>query len=249
MKYHNGANGPAICKAEVRACPVGSESEHFSTEKEARTVYEENMAKTHGAFTSVSRQTEAAQLNVRASKAIQERDALGRAESILAAAESDTDQVAMDKAWSEVKDLDSMQLYKDDDRSTVSDMADTVELARSDVEMTLTEYSDTLDSLEADEPAEAKSKLDKLDPLQWESWPSNAFRKRHGFGQYHDRWQNFRTEDGNKLHVVTNEHDAPGQAKYFVAYQKHDPKEFETLYRTPREITETAARDLGYSDD
>lgn len=43
-KYHLTAEGPKLCGATVRACPLGGE--HFATEEAARTAYEARMAST-----------------------------------------------------------------------------------------------------------------------------------------------------------------------------------------------------------
>lgn len=42
-KIHNGANGPAVCKAEIRSCPIGGE--HFDSMESAQKAYEEKMEK------------------------------------------------------------------------------------------------------------------------------------------------------------------------------------------------------------
>lgn len=47
-KFHVGANGPAPCTATVRACPVGSEDEHYATQAQAQAKFEQTMANEFG---------------------------------------------------------------------------------------------------------------------------------------------------------------------------------------------------------
>lgn len=49
VKYHNTPNGPARCRAEVKACPYGAAGQpHFARKDEAQAAYEKAMTKTFG---------------------------------------------------------------------------------------------------------------------------------------------------------------------------------------------------------
>lgn len=242
-RYHNTPDGPRPCTASVRACPIGGESDHYTDEAEARQAYETSMQEKYGSLTSHSRSKEVESVETKAEKALSEREALGRAEAILAVSDSDRDSV--NRAWKEVENLDSVAAYRDDfDPGTGSaeDLRDITDLARSDVEMKLLEYSEQLDGLEED----SSPRLEKLDPMDWSSGPSRRFTSKHGWHPYDDSWENYETPSGDKLHVVRNEREAPGQVKFFVAKKKPNPPEFGAMYSTPKEISPSIASELGY---
>lgn len=47
-KYHIGSNGPKECTALKRDCPLGENTPHFSSEKEAESYWQESLIETHG---------------------------------------------------------------------------------------------------------------------------------------------------------------------------------------------------------
>ena len=47
-KWHNGAKGPAICKAKEGNCPFGGKESHYESEDKAMTVYQETQEKEFG---------------------------------------------------------------------------------------------------------------------------------------------------------------------------------------------------------
>lgn len=244
-KFHNTPDGPRPCTASVRACPVGDESDHYPNEQEARKAYESSMNQQYGTLAIHSRAKEVESVEAKASRALAERETLGRAEAILA---SDSSQEAVHRAWAEVENLESVEEYKEDFDSrtgSAEELQDIADLARSDVEMKLQEYSDQMDGLEED----TSPKLEALDPMDWSSGPSQKFARNHGWHPYDDQWENFETESGDKLHVVRNDREAPGEVRFFVAKRKPEFTEFGSQYSTPKEISPFMAGELGYSKD
>ena len=153
-KYHIGKNGPAVCRATVRDCPIGGEEVHFTNKTEAQTAYEKNLSKELGVF-AIHKVPAVQVLESKAKVALEERDVLGRAESILSTASSNDDPVTLKVVWSEVKDLPTLKNYsmrfsKETGPTNVKDFQRIVNLARDDVEYTIDKYTKKFDLYESE---------------------------------------------------------------------------------------------------
>ena len=54
-KFHLSANGPTVCHATVRPCPVAGAEGHFANRKDAASAYEEKLAGESGSFATQKR--------------------------------------------------------------------------------------------------------------------------------------------------------------------------------------------------
>lgn len=47
-KWHNGPNGPGVCRARTRACPFGGEESHYDSKEKAEKVYNDKNSSEFG---------------------------------------------------------------------------------------------------------------------------------------------------------------------------------------------------------
>lgn len=53
-KWHNGPNGPGICRARKGNCPFGGQDSHFDSKEEAFIAFNDNQEEKHGLLPNVS---------------------------------------------------------------------------------------------------------------------------------------------------------------------------------------------------